>query len=146
MVGRLLDWSGCRANLANLQVHKRLKQLNFLADSFPTLHEPDFADIAFSVYLRKYYAVRSKTLMDKQQWLFLYEDMGPPGSNPRVQTPRATWYPSRHSDFWRKNIFPFPDSLPFPELLCMEHILPAIFPDRHVLQPTACRDSQAKKG
>lgn len=36
-----------------LQALKTLKQLSFLADSFPTFREPDFADTAFSVYLKK---------------------------------------------------------------------------------------------
>ena len=52
-----------------LQALKTLKQLSLLADSFPTFREPDFADTAFSVYLKKY-ATGNKSLTDKQQWLF----------------------------------------------------------------------------
>lgn len=52
-----------------LQALKTLKQLSLLADSFPTFREPDFADTAFSVYLKKY-ATGNKPLTDKQQWLF----------------------------------------------------------------------------
>lgn len=82
-----------------LQALKTLKQLSFLADSFPTFREPEFADTAFSVYLKKKYATGNKSLTDKQQWLFFSWGYIIYGLD---RNPRSRLVANRNCEFWKE--------------------------------------------